>query len=389
MSNEKKKNIRIILFVIAVTLLASTVCLAMISKATGKVLVDSDNYNYISKVAEKYGKLYAMQEKIDKSALNKPSAEFQMNSIYKGLFASLDDPYSVYMTPKEAKKWSDSVEGIFSGVGIVFSKDGAGRIIIIRILDGSPASYVGLRIGDEITKVDGRAYDDLSATANAIRGRVGTSVRITRRRGKNIKTVKVIRATLSENSVHSRLLDRKTGYIWISQFSKDTASEFRRELSEMERRGVNGLVLDLRENGGGYLDQGIDVADMLLPEGTITYIKGRNGKKKFYNSKEEATKLPYVILINGNTASAAEVVTAAVKDNKGGKIVGTKSFGKGVVQESSAFRDGSVMKLTVSEYYSPKGHKIDGNGISPDVEISMKVGEKRDRQLLKAVSLLR
>ena len=166
-------------------------------------------------------------------------------------------------------------------------------------------------------------------------------------------------------------------------------SKLNTKKQSMENKNVKGLIIDIRENGGGYTDQGIEIADMLLPEGTITYMEDRNGKKTYYNSKEGRTKLKYVLLVDGNTASTSEILASAIKDNKGGAIVGTTTYGKGIVQEEKTFKDGSAFKLTIYQYFSPKGNKIHKIGVKPDYQVKLKEGATTDYQLQKALQLLK
>ena len=184
-------------------------------------------------------------------------------------------------------------------------------------------------------------------------------------------------------------MDDGSGYILIKSFEEGTSEEFETELSAFEKQGVKSMIIDLRDNGGGYIDEGIKIADRLLKEGTITYMEDVNGKRKYYNSDEKATKIKYVVLVNENTASTSEILTAAIKDNKGGKIVGTKTFGKGIVQETTKFKDGSSLKLTVLRYFSPKGKVIHKKGIVPDVKVELDVNAGVDNQLKMAQTVLK
>jgi carboxyl-terminal processing protease len=183
------------------------------------------------------------------------------------------------------------------------------------------------------------------------------------------------------------VLHHNIGYIWISAFQKNTASEFQTELSAMEDRGVKGVVIDLRGNGGGYTSQGIKTADQLLPACTITSMQKNSGPRKYYNSDETCTKLKYVVLVNGETASSAEIVAAAIQDNNGGKLIGSRTFGKGVVQSEYHLDDGSAVRLTVMQYFTPDGKKINEKGIKPDITVRQESGNS-DRQLERAISEL-
>jgi carboxyl-terminal processing protease len=252
----------------------------------------------------------------------------------------------------------------------------------------SPAEIGGLKAGDLLLKVDGKAYEDSNKMAAAIRGEEGSSVEITYKRDGAEKTVSLVRGEVKEISVYASDINKDYGYIQIASFEEETAKQFETELEAMEQKGVKGLVIDLRNNPGGMMDQCIQVADMLLPEAMITYTKDKNGQEETYNSDEHCTDLPFVLLVNGNSASAAEIVAAAVKDN-GGKLVGEKTFGKGVIQGTIDLQDGSAMSLTIMEYFSPDGNKIHKKGVAPSHKVVLTEDAKTDVQLEKALELLK
>jgi carboxyl-terminal processing protease len=386
---KKSRFVIIIVCTVMATLLAVGAGFFVFAKANDVTLVNATKYSKMEKIANRYSKLYALQNEINQNGLWKISQTKQMNAIYKGLFNSLGDQYSEYMTKAEAKKWDSYVNGTFYGIGVSFSKNDKGDFVVLKVFQDSPAEAAGLKKGDQILKVNGKTYKSADALGKAIRGKEGTKVELSIKRSGTTKNVSITRGEVTENSVYSSVLKGKIGYIWISSFSQNTADEFKTELKSMESKNVKGLVIDIRENGGGYTDQGIEIADMLLPEGTITYMEDRNGKKTYYNSKEGRTKLKYVLLVDGNTASTSEILASAIKDNKGGKLVGTTTFGKGIVQEEKSFKDGSAFKLTIYQYFSPKGNKIHKVGVKPDYQVKLKSGSTTDYQLQKALQLLK
>jgi len=386
----KKSSLAIVIAcTAAVTLLVAAACFFVFARVNDVTLVNASKYTRMEKIATQYSKLYQLQNEINNNGLWKISKTKQMNAIYKGLFDSLDDEYSQYMTKSEAEKWNSYVNGTFYGIGISFSKDDKGNFVVLKVFQDSPAETAGLKSGDKILKVDGKAYTKSDAIGKAIRGKEGTKVVLTIKRSGTTRNISITRGEVTENSVYSSVLKGNIGYIWISSFAQNTASEFKTELKSMENKNVKGLIIDIRENGGGYTDQGIEIADMLLPEGTITYMEDRNGKKTYYNSKEGRTKLKYVLLVDGNTASTSEILASAIKDNKGGAIVGTTTYGKGIVQEEKTFKDGSAFKLTIYQYFSPKGNKIHKIGVKPDYQVKLKEGATTDYQLQKALQLLK
>jgi carboxyl-terminal processing protease len=260
--------------------------------------------------------------------------------------------------------------------------------VVNRVIEGGPADLAGMKAGDFLLKVDGKSYEDSNKMAAAIRGEEGTTVEITYQRNGKTKKIKLIRGEVKEISVYASELKGGYGYIQIASFEADTAKQFQTELEAMEAKHVKGLVIDLRNNPGGMMDQCIKVADMLLPEAMITYTKDKNGKEETYNSDEHCTALDYVVLVNGNSASAAEIVAGAIKDN-GGKLVGEKTFGKGIIQGSIDLQDGSAMTLTIMEYFSPAGNQIHKKGVKPTHKVVLPDNAKTDLQLKKALELLK
>ncbi len=386
---QRKKFILLILGVVVATLLAVSAVFFAVTGACGLVLVGQDDYETMSEISEKYVKLYHLQKTVNEQFLWETDEEEQMDALYKALVDSLGDKYSQYMNEEEYENWNNYLDGTFTGVGITFSENSSGELVIVRVLRGGPAAAAGLKAGDVLLKADGVAYDDSEEMASHLRGEEGSQVEVTYRRKGREKTVSLVRAQVEEPSVYSSIIDREYGYIRITAFEKTTAEQFKTELADMERKNVKGLIVDLRDNPGGYMDQGIEVADMLLPECTITHTEDKQGKKEYYNSDENCTRLEYTVLINGNTASAAEIVAAAIKDNHGGKLVGTKTFGKGIIQGAMEFNDHTALKLTIMQYLSPEGNPINGIGIKPDYRVKASAGGRADAQLEKALKLLK
>ncbi|MGF6375804.1 carboxyl-terminal processing protease [Clostridiales Family XIII bacterium PM5-7] len=384
---RKGKFATLIICTVLATLLAVAGLVIVLSKTNSIVLVNQSDYDTMTEITEKYGKLYSMQNTINEKTLWELNPEKQMEGIYNGLLDSLEDNYSNYMNAEEYEALKKSVSGTFTGIGVFFTIDEQERALVTGVISGSPADLAGLKEGDIITKVNGKAYTDVDKITAAIRGEEGTKVSLTYKRGSKTKTADMVRAVVEDISVRSAVLKGNIGYISIKAFERGTADQFKTELASLENKNVNGLIIDLRNNGGGVFEESIEVADMLLPECTITFTKDREGKKKTFNSDGECTKLKYVLLVNENTASASEVITAAVKDNQGGKIVGMNTYGKGIIQGIIEFGDDTAMRLTISQYFSPKGDKIQEKGIAPDYKVGIKVNG--DKQLEKAMSLFK
>jgi len=359
------------------------------SLGVGTVRVSAREYKHLEYMDKKYAKVEELWQAIEDNYYKDVNEKDLKTGMYRGLFDGLDDIYSTYMTKKEYESWNASTIGEFEGVGITFTEDKNGNYVVVSTVDGSPAQKGGIKAGDYILKVDGKKYHDLDSLGAAMRGTKGTEVKITYLRDDSEKTVTLTRAKIVTETVSSKVLDGNIGYIKISSFEENTASDFKTVLNEMEEKNVDGLVIDLRDNGGGLVEQGAKIADMLMGKGTITYMQDREGKREYYRSDSSKTDLPYVLLVNGGTASTSEILSAAVKDSGDGTLVGTKTFGKGIVQSTAQLDDGSAYKLTVMQYFSPDGHVINKKGVKPDYVIKQSDSSKTDRQLNKALDLLK
>lgn len=386
---KKRRFILLIIGVVLATLLAAAAGFFAVSQATGILLISQEDYDTLNDIGARYSKLYSMQKAIETQFLWEVDQDKQMDALYDALIETLDDQYSAYMDKEEYEAWQSYVQGVFTGVGVVFSQDKSGDFVISKVISGGPADSAGLKAGDVLLKVDGKAYEDADQMAMHMRGEEGTSVKVTYRRGSEMKEAELVRAQVEEPSVYAETLDKQYGYIRISAFESGTAAQFKRELDEFETKDVKGLVIDLRGNGGGLVDAGVDIADMLLPECTITHTEDKAGKTKYYNSDEACTGLKYVVLVDENSASTSEIVAAAIKDNKGGSLVGTTTYGKGIIQGTVQFNDGSALKLTIQQYFSPKNNEIHGVGVEPDYKVKLSKNAKTDTQLEKALELLK
>ncbi|MDD4199937.1 MAG: S41 family peptidase [Eubacteriales bacterium] len=309
-----------------------------------------------------------------------------MDGLYKGYVDSLNDPYSSYMNKKEFESYMTTTKGEYSGVGITFTMvDGKYRVV--GVTKDSPAEMAGIEEGDYILLVDGKEYADQDIMAAKIRGDEGTKVTLTMLHNKKEKEVTMIRQDIKQESVSYKMLDSETAYIGINQFVDNTSEDFEKALKAVTKNGVNYLILDLRDNGGGLVDQCVEIADWFLDEGVVCYIKDKKGDLGSFDAKNGKTELETVVMINENSASSAEILAAAMKDN-GYDTIGTRSFGKGIIQNTITLKDGSALKLTIMEFLSPEKHKIHNKGIKPDYIVKDKKKTKEDEQLEKAKELL-
>lgn len=388
MNEENNKiNKSLVPFILGVVLTLITIF--AIAKIGNFVVVHGDENGVIKIIAKEYSNLPKILDAIDKKSIFEFNEKNAKDAALKAVVDSIGDEYSEYLTKKETDEWESYLNGEFSGIGISFQKNDKGEYQVTEVFKDSPAEKSGIKIGDIILKVDGNLYKTSEEMSEHIRGKSGTTVElILMRDNKEIKA-SITRETVKEKTVYAKVMDDGSGYIMIKSFEDGTAKEFETELSAFEKQGIKSMVIDLRDNGGGYIDEGMEIADRLLKEGTITYMEDVKGKRKYFNSDEKATKIKYTVLVNENTASTSEILTAAIKDNNGGKIVGSKTFGKGIVQETTKFKDGSSLKLTVLRYFSPKGKVIHKKGIKPDVEVKFDPSSGTDNQLEMAKSLLK
>ena len=308
---------------------------------------------------------YLYEGEVDEDAL--------AEGIYSGYTAALGDPYTEYYDREETAALMESTSGEFSGIGATMTQntDGPGAVIT-AVYEGSPAAEAGLQAGDVISKVDGNDVSgmDLDSIVSLIKGEKGTEVKITvLRYGQEIETA-AVRDIIQMQTVDSVMLDDQVGYISVSEFDDVTYDQFKSAMDSLEAQGMAGLVIDLRNNPGGNLDTVTDMLKLLLPEGTIVSITDKNGDTEEItcDGSNEFTK-PLAVLVNQYSASASEVFCGAVQDYGIGSIVGVTTFGKGVVQQLMDLGDGTCLKVTIAEYYTPSGRSINGIGVEPDVEV--------------------
>ena len=325
---------------------------------------------------------------VDQYYLDDYNETEMMENAYRGYIEGLNDPYSAYMDPKEYDSFLATATGEYSGIGVTFSQDDNGNYVVLEVSPNSPADKAGFKPGDYLLTVDGKTYTNIDTLATDIRGTKGTKVTIEYSRDGEMKEATMIRDDIVQESVEYKMLDGDIGYIKISSFIDNTAADFDRALKAVQKDGAKKLVLDLRDNGGGLVDQCVDVADQFLDEGVVCYTEDKNGETDSYNAKDGKTDLETVVLINENSASASEILAGALKDN-GFKTVGVKTFGKGVIQSTIELKDGSALKLTIMQYLSPDKHVINKKGIKPEYKVKDKEKTDTDEQLDKAIELLK
>ena len=343
-------------------------------------------------------KLDVIEETIDKYYLEDVDEQTLENGIYKGMVESLGDPYSTYYAPDELEQIQEKTEGIYYGIGAYIGIDTETSLPrLTGIIDGTPAQESGLRAGDLIYQVDGTEVQgmELEQVTSLVKGEEGTAVHLTiiREGESDYLEIDVVRRQVESPTVNQEMLDDRIGYIQITEFDTVTLDQFTEALAVCRGKGMEGLILDLRGNPGGNLSTVCEIARQILPEGLIVYTEDKNGKRTEYScdGKHEITE-ELVVLVDSGSASASEILAGAVKDYGIGTLVGTTTYGKGIVQRIISLTDGSAVKLTVSHYYTPNGNNIHEVGIEPDVEIAFDgdayYNDGVDNQLQKAIEVM-
>lgn len=325
----------------------------------------------------------------------------------KGMFANLGDPYTQYYTKEEFSKLMESIDGRYKGIGVLVQASKEGLIKVVQVFDDSPAKEAGMKAGDYITKVEGKEFtaDQMEEAVALMKGDEDTTVNITIKRITDDKTegedidLKVDRRDVRVDTVDESIKEvdgKKIGYIHIKSFDDVTKEDFEKSYKKLKDGGIEGLVLDLRNNPGGSLDVCLDIADKFLDEGTIVTTEDKKGNVVTEESDAEMDDIPMTVLVNENSASASEILSGALKDRKRAKVIGQKTFGKGIVQKLFPLNDGSGAKITISEYHTPSGAKINKVGVSPDIEATndnpgLEIKEEnldKDSQYQKAIEEL-
>ncbi len=319
-------------------------------------------------------------------------------AMIRGLFKSLDDPYSVYFNEEEYKAFNEESDGAYGGLGISIYPSETGYITVISAFKDTPAEKAGIKKDDKIIKVEGVEYsaEKMDIAISKMKGEPGTDVTITILRGEEEIEMTITRALIVLESAESEMLDEEAGigYLKINGFDNKVYKEFLLNYEALEKEGLKALVLDLRSNPGGSLRECIEIADFILGEQTIVSTKDKEGNSTPYTSDARKINIPFVVLANGGSASASEILIGAIRDGDAAEIIGTKTFGKGIVQTIWPFSGNTGLKLTTSEYFTPSGENIHGKGIEPDIELELSedydpTDKTTDNQLQKAIELLR
>lgn len=344
-------------------------------------------------------KLDVLQSAISYYYLDEVNGDDLRDGLYKGLLGGLGDPYSVYYTEKEYNEMMEGSEGVYYGIGAYLQQNAETlEIKVIKPIPGTPAEEVGILPDDILKEVDDEdiTQEDINVVVSKIKGAEGTKVLLAVQRTGEDELVRfeITRRRVEAVTVEYEMLENKIGYIAIMEFDDITRDQFQAALNDLQEHGMKSLLLDLRDNPGGNLDVVVDIADMLLPEGLVVYTEDKYGnREELTTDAEHYFDKPMVVLVNGNSASASEILAGAIKDYKSGTLLGTTTYGKGIVQQIVPLGDGTGVKLTVSKYYTPSGQNIHGIGIEPDETLEFDYDaykeDETDNQLNRAVELLK
>ena len=361
-----------------------------------QLVVSSENNGEITSELSKYRAL------IDKYFLGEVDEEKLKEGAIKGYIEGLDDPYTEYISKEDMEDYLADATGNFVGIGIYMVQDTeTNKIMVLAPIKGSPAEKAGILPGDLIVSVDGVTYtaEEMTVASSKIKGEVGTAVKIEILRGNETLNFELKRENIKVNPVEGKKLENNIGYIEFSSFDDGTAEEFKTKFEELQEQGIKSLIIDLRNNGGGIVDEALKIADYILEkDDVILYEVDKNGKETVEKSKNDPIiNMPIIILTNENTASSSEILAGGLKDYGKAKIVGAKTYGKGVIQQLLTLPDGSGLKITSEEYLTPNKTKINEIGIEPNEEVKLPdsvknvltVEEKDDTQLQKAIEMVK
>ena len=402
MEESKKQKIYKIIMLIFITALVT--CL-ITSIVVYNYATNGSNVKYVSTgdSSDINGELSRFKKIIDEYFLGEVDEQKLKDGAIKGYIDALGDEYTEYYTAEEMKEFEEETSGNFTGVGIYMVKDNEKNVIkVLTPIDGTPAYNAGILPGDIIYKVDGVEYkgDQMTEAANKIKGEEGTTVKLEIIRDSETLNFEIKRENIKVNHVEGKILENNIGYLELSTFDEGCSEEFKQKYDEINKDNkVKSLIIDLRNNGGGLVDEALKIAYYFTDKDkTLLITIDKKDKEEIRKAKtEKQINVPVVILINGNTASASEILTGALRDNIGAKVVGTKSYGKGVIQEVLSLSNGSGIKVTTNEYFTPNKTKIHKVGIEPDevvelpdtVKNVLQVEEKDDTQLQKAIQILK
>ncbi len=398
---SKRKAFFGAIFLIILTSIANMTLGNLLSLPLGqKVLIPKETYEYYEDLGDKYGKLLTLSEYLTENYYQELDQEELVEFAIKGMFQGVGDPYTSYMFEEEFTELMVRNQGSYGGIGVIITPGDDGLVTVVSPIENTPGERAGILTGDRILAVDGEAVsgDKLDYAADIMKGDPGTDVvlSIWREGLGDAIDITLVREEIRLETVRSEVLENNIGYVRISMFDEKTAKDFKDHVKKLQAENVGGLIIDLRNNPGGLMDQCIKIADMVLGEQVIVYTENRHGEREIEKSDKKQIDLPLVVLVNKGSASASEILAGAIKDGNRGKIVGTTTFGKGLVQQLKPLNDGTGFKYTISQYFTPNGNNIHGRGIEPHIVIELPeeirnesdIERDQDIQLDKAIEIL-
>lgn len=405
MVSKKKYIITIIAVFLITAFISITFGNVLLVHLGQKVVLSKDDFTKLKNMYEKYKKQESLMEIAKENFLYEADEKTMLQGALGGTLEALGDPYTQYMTKEEFASLMQDTEGTYEGIGVYITASDDNKIMVVSPIEDTPAEKAGLKTGDKIIRINGTEYtaDRMDEAVSIMKGMPGTNVTLTIQRedkegNTEIMDLVVNREKIRIKTIKPALLENNIGYIRITTFDLQTADDFKVEYEKLKKQGIKGLIIDLRFNPGGIINATVDITDMFLDEGIITYTKTKSGEMEYYKSDKKVDNIPLVLLINGGSASASEIMAGALKDTQRATLVGTKTFGKGIVQRVQRFgTEGEGIKMTVSEYFTPNGVNIHGVGIEPDIIIDLPDDASgygyefldTDNQLQKAVELIR
>lgn len=355
---------------------------------------DSSLEKYLKKVRNVINKYYLWKDDIQEEKLEMGAVE--------GYVSALGDEYTEYIPADEMEEYTENITGNFVGIGIyMIADEESGRVVVYYPIPESPAESAGIKAGDLIISVDGTEYtaEDFDNIADYIKGKEGTTVNIVIERNGERHSFDIVREKINTNPITIEMLENNIGYLKLPSFDEGTAEDFKAKVEELQTEGAQKLIIDLRNNGGGIVEEATDIADLLLERGKtiISTVDNQEQKEVTFSENDPTFTMPVIVLVNENSASASEILACSLQDNERATIVGTKTFGKGIIQTLLSLTDGSGLKITTEEYYTPKGTTIHNVGITPDEVVELPdtvtsiyaVEREKDTQLQKAIELLK
>ena len=341
-----------------------------------------------------------IEEEVKEKYLNEYDENKAIEGAMAGYVAALGDPYTEYIPADEMEEYTQTIMGNYVGIGIYMTKNTEKNLIqVLAPIRESPAEKAGIKTGDFLVKIDGVEYtgDEMTQASNKIKGEEGTKVTLEILRGEETLTFEIERQKINTNPVYADVIDGNIGYLGISSFDEGVAEDFKTKFQSLKEKGITSLIIDLRDNGGGIVDEATKIVDYIVPKGKEILITVDKNKNEEITKAEEDVliDMPIVVLVNASSASASEILAGALKDLGEATIVGTKTYGKGIIQQFLSLSNGGGLKITIEEYYTPNRTKINGVGITPDVEVELEQSvtglptDQKDTQLNKAKEILK